>query len=120
VVAVGIVQKDEGPEVVVTAVGGQGADCTPTQPAERAFGSFPFPESGTSNFTVSAKAFLSSMTPMLVASFHSGWAQRSVGRRAESQSRKTRRIGSEYDGTSSRSNQNRLLGTFFAAGRALR
>ncbi len=57
VVAVGIVQKDEGPEVVVTAVGGQGADCTPTQPAERAFGAFPFPESGTSNFTLVLKSF---------------------------------------------------------------
>lgn len=52
IVAVGIVQEDEGPEVTVTAVGGQGADCTPTVPAERAAGRFRFPATGTSNHTL--------------------------------------------------------------------
>lgn len=52
IVAVGILQQDEGPAVVVTAVGGQGSDCTPTQPAERVSGRFPFPETGTSNHTL--------------------------------------------------------------------
>ncbi|MDP3500411.1 MAG: MopE-related protein [Myxococcales bacterium] len=52
VVAVGILRQDEGPEVVVTAVGGQGSECTPTQPAEQVSGRFRFPETGTSNHTL--------------------------------------------------------------------
>jgi hypothetical protein len=49
VVALGIIQDAQGPEVTVTAVGGRGAACTPTQPPERAQARFRFPSSGTSN-----------------------------------------------------------------------
>ncbi|MDP1920608.1 MAG: MopE-related protein [Myxococcales bacterium] len=59
-VAVGILQQDEGPEVVVTAVGGQGADCTPTQPAELVSGRFRFPETGTTNHTLRLERAMSS------------------------------------------------------------
>lgn len=48
-VALGIVREDQSAEVEVTAVGGQGADCAPTQPAERASGRFAFPSSGVSS-----------------------------------------------------------------------
>ncbi|MBL8940596.1 MAG: putative metal-binding motif-containing protein [Archangium sp.] len=52
VVALGIVQEDEGPDVLVTAVGGQGSDCTPTVPEERASKRFSFPPSGTQAVTL--------------------------------------------------------------------
>lgn len=52
IVALGVVQEDEGPEVLVTAVGGQGPDCTPTVPEERASKRFTFPQSGTQAVTL--------------------------------------------------------------------
>jgi hypothetical protein len=48
-VAIGIRQRDDEPAAVVSVVGGQGDDCTPTQPAEGATGRFPFPAMEVSN-----------------------------------------------------------------------
>ncbi|MBL8920436.1 MAG: putative metal-binding motif-containing protein [Myxococcaceae bacterium] len=46
-IAVGILKDSPDPEVEVTAIGGQGAACTPTSPPERASKRFRFPGSGT-------------------------------------------------------------------------
>lgn len=45
-IAVAIFQDDLGPEVLVTAIGGEGDGCQPTEPPERASATFAFPSSG--------------------------------------------------------------------------
>jgi hypothetical protein len=48
-IAVGIIKETPDPEVVVTAIGGQGPRCAPTSPPERASKLLRFPGSGTAN-----------------------------------------------------------------------
>lgn len=52
VVALGILQENDAPDVLITAVGGQGSSCTPTVPEERASKRFSFPSSGTQVVTL--------------------------------------------------------------------